>query len=68
LWHAKKKVILGDEEIGKGILEGFLECEIDRNAPAKDGNMPAQFIPHSFEYSFGPGLEPDNDPIHEQSL
>jgi len=62
LWIAKKKQIMGDEDIGGGILERFITTEIDRLSPDDDGRVPHQFTPRLFEYSFGAVRGPDDDP------
>lgn len=62
LWIAKKRQIMGGEDIGGGILERFIMTEIDRLSPDEDGRVPHQFTPRFFEYSFGAVRGPDDDP------
>lgn len=62
LWIAKKKQIMGGEDIGGGILERFITTEIDRLSPDDDGRVPHLFTPRLFEYSFGAVRGPDDDP------
>ncbi len=62
LWFAKRKQIMGGEDIGVGILERFITTEIDRLSPDTDGRIPHLYTPCLFEYSFGAVPGPDDDP------
>ncbi len=65
LWYAKKKQLIGGDDIGSGIFEKFVSAEIERLSPDEKGRIPAPFIPRYFEFSFGAVPDQDDDPASQ---